>query len=43
MKIGIIGLGLMGGSLAKAISFSTEHMVSKQSRCVEREPNSRGH
>ena len=27
MKIGIIGLGLMGGSLAKAISFGTEHTV----------------
>lgn len=27
MKIGIVGLGLMGGSLAKALSFGTEHNV----------------
>ena len=35
MKIGIIGLGLMGGSLAKAISFSTEHMVWGTNRSPE--------
>lgn len=27
MLVGIVGLGLMGGSLAKAISFGTEHTV----------------
>ena len=35
MKIGIIGLGLMGGSLAKAISFGTEHMVWGTNRSPE--------
>ena len=35
MKIGIIGLGLMGGSLAKAISFGTEHTVWGTNRSRE--------
>lgn len=35
MKIGIIGLGLMGGSLAKAISFGTEHTVWGTNRSPE--------
>ena len=35
MKIGIIGLGLMGGSLAKAISFGTEHTVWGTNRSKE--------
>lgn len=35
MKIGIIGLGLMGGSLAKAISFGTEHLVWGTNRSPE--------
>lgn len=35
MKIGIIGLGLMGGSLAKAISFGTEHTVRGTNRSPE--------
>ena len=35
MKVGIIGLGLMGGSLAKAISFGTEHTVWGTNRSPE--------
>lgn len=35
MKVGIIGLGLMGGSLAKAISFGTEHTVWGTNRSKE--------
>lgn len=35
MKVGIIGLGLMGGSLAKAISFGTEHTVWGTNRSRE--------
>ncbi len=35
MKVGIIGLGLMGGSLAKAISFGTEHTVWGTNRSAE--------
>ena len=35
MKIGIIGLGLMGGSLAKAISFGTEHTVWGTNRSAQ--------
>ncbi len=35
MKIGIIGLGLMGGSLAKAISFGTQHTVWGANRSPE--------
>ena len=35
MKIGIVGLGLMGGSLAKAISFGTEHTVWGTNRSKE--------
>ena len=35
MKIGIVGLGLMGGSLAKAISFGTEHTVWGTNRSPE--------
>lgn len=35
MKVGIIGLGLMGGSLAKAISFGTEHTVWGSNRSRE--------
>lgn len=35
MKIGIIGLGLMGGSLAKAISYGTEHTVWGTNRSRE--------
>ena len=35
MKIGIVGLGLMGGSLAKAISFGTEHTVWGTNRSTE--------
>ena len=35
MNIGIIGLGLMGGSLAKAISFGTEHTVWGTNRSRE--------
>ena len=35
MKVGIIGLGLMGGSLAKAISFGTEHTVWGTNRSEE--------
>lgn len=35
MKIGIVGLGLMGGSLAKAISFGTEHTVWGTNRSAE--------
>lgn len=35
MKVGIIGLGLMGGSLAKAIQFGTEHTVWGTNRSPE--------
>ncbi len=35
MKVGIIGLGLMGGSLAKAISFGTKHTVWGTNRSHE--------
>ncbi len=35
MKVGIIGLGLMGGSLAKAISFGTNHTVWGTNRSAE--------
>ncbi len=35
MIVGIIGLGLMGGSLAKAISFGTEHTVWGTNRSAE--------
>lgn len=35
MKVGIIGLGLMGGSLAKAITFGTEHTVWGTNRSPE--------
>ncbi len=35
MKVGIVGLGLMGGSLAKAISFGTEHTVWGTNRSEE--------
>lgn len=35
MLVGIIGLGLMGGSLAKAISFGTEHTVWGTNRSQE--------
>lgn len=35
MLVGIIGLGLMGGSLAKAISFGTEHTVWGTNRSKE--------
>ncbi len=35
MNVGIIGLGLMGGSLAKAISFGTEHTVWGTNRSPE--------
>ncbi len=35
MKVGIIGLGLMGGSLAKAISFGTDHTVWGTNRSAE--------
>ena len=35
MKVGIIGLGLMGGSLAKAISYGTEHTVWGTNRSKE--------
>lgn len=35
MKVGIVGLGLMGGSLAKAISFGTEHTVWGTNRSPE--------
>lgn len=35
MKVGIIGLGLMGGSLAKAISYGTEHTVWGTNRSRE--------
>ncbi len=35
MKVGIIGLGLMGGSLAKAISFGTGHTVWGTNRSPE--------
>ncbi len=35
MKVGIIGLGLMGGSLAKAISYGTEHTVWGTNRSPE--------
>ena len=35
MIVGIIGLGLMGGSLAKAISFGTEHTVWGTNRSQE--------
>ncbi len=35
MKIGIVGLGLMGGSLAKAISFGTKHTVWGTNRSPE--------
>ncbi len=35
MVIGIIGLGLMGGSLAKAINFGTEHTVWGTNRSEE--------
>ena len=35
MLVGIIGLGLMGGSLAKAISFGTEHIVWGANRSPE--------
>ncbi len=35
MKIGIVGLGLMGGSLAKAISFGTDHTVWGTNRSPE--------
>lgn len=35
MTVGIIGLGLMGGSLAKAITFGTEHTVWGTNRSPE--------
>ena len=35
MKIGIVGLGLIGGSFAKAISFRTEHEVYGADRNAE--------
>lgn len=35
MKIGIIGLGLMGGSLAKAITFGTHHTVWGTNRSAD--------
>lgn len=35
MKVGIIGLGLMGGSLAKAITYGTEHTVWGTNRSPE--------
>ncbi len=35
MTIGIVGLGLMGGSLAKAISFGTDHTVWGTNRSAE--------
>ena len=35
MKVGIVGLGLMGGSLAKAITFATEHTVWGTNRSPE--------
>lgn len=35
MIVGIIGLGLMGGSLAKAIGFGTEHIVWGANRSPE--------
>ena len=35
MIVGIVGLGLMGGSLAKAISFGTEHTVWGTNRSNE--------
>ena len=35
MKVGIVGLGLMGGSLAKAISFGTAHTVWGTNRSPE--------
>lgn len=35
MKVGIIGLGLMGGSLAKAINYATEHTVWGTNRSPE--------